>query len=138
MKFFAGVAAFFYLQPSLFISYVPIQISSLIICLVNFKKLPFLNAFFHALAAIISAFFVIFLTGLIIVPFIYVRFFELIEISYQLSVILFIISVFIYWLYIFFYLRYVPKLKNITHIAALSCAIAALCVLTLCYLVWHK
>lgn len=136
MNFFEIIAAFFYLQPSLIINFVPMQIIFLMFCLIYFKKMTHLKAFFHALVATISATIIIFLTGFLIVPFIYVRFFQLIEISYNLSLVLFVISVFMYWLWINFYLHYAVKLKNITQITLLSSAIAGFSVLALYYLLW--
>jgi hypothetical protein len=138
MKFLELVAAFFYLQPSLLISFVPIQIIFLFICLSNLKKMQFLKAFCYSFAATIFAFILIILTGLIIVPFIYVRFFQLIEISYKQTILIFVISVFLYWLSICLYLSNIFKLKKITYTAALSSAFAGSSVLALSYLLWQK
>ncbi len=180
MMFLQIVAAFFYLQPSLIISFVPVQILALFFCLISaslvprslshkisrlaytrskrtaspfasmeapkepngevnlkwFKKFVFLKAFLYAFTATIFATILIFLAGLLIVPFVYVRFFQLVEISYHISIFLLLISVFIYWLLISFFLHYLLKLNHIIKLTALSSAIAGFSVLALYYLLW--
>ena len=138
MKFLETLAAFFYLQPSLIVSFVPLQIISLMVSLTTFKKLPFLKVFFYSIGATLFTTVFIFLFGFILVPLIYVRFFQLVEISFNASFFLFIASVFIYWVGINFYLHCILNLKNIIKCTAVSSAIAGLSVLFLYYLLWQK
>ena len=137
MTFFQLLPAFFYLQPSLIISFVPVQFTLLFICLRIYKKISILKAVFHAFIATVFATVIIFLVGSFVVPFVHLNFFQLVGISIATSVGLLFASTFVYWLIIRFYLRYVVSMEDITHLSGLSSAIAGLSVVVFYYLLWR-
>lgn len=137
MVFIQLFAAFFYLQPSLIITFVPVQIVVLFLCLWLIKKISIFKALLHAFAATFFASLVIFLLGSIVVPFLHVNFFQLLSISFGYSFFLLFMTAVVYWMLLYFYLSYLLKIRIIAQLSGISSAIAGLSVLVL-YCLWWR
>lgn len=136
MSFFEFLAAFFYLQPSLVITFVPIQIFALFFIL-RFYKNPILKSILHAFGATLFAALIIFLIGCTIIPFAHLSFLQSLKISFVQSSMLIFISAFVYGCFTYVYLQYLFKIRSVRILSLLSSAIAGASVLGLYYLWWR-
>lgn len=131
------ILAFFYLQPSLIITFVPIQIILLALFLYHYKKISLAKSFFLSGASVLLAVLIIGVLGFFIVHFFHKNFWEFIFLSWIESLLLVVASSSMYAFLINYFLQYLFKIRNVTGISWLSSAIAGLSVLGLYHLLWH-
>lgn len=137
MEIVRFILAFFYLQPSLVITFIPLQIFLLAFFLYWFKKVPALRSIFISFMCVLLALLNIIGLGIFIVHFLYENFWEFIFLSWIESLLLVAAASCVYGILSNFFLRYIFKIRHVQGISWSSSAIAGMSVIGLYYLLWH-
>lgn len=131
------IVAFFYLQPSLVITYLPIYVILLSFFLNRYKGIFFVTALLCSLCATLLAFLSIMLIGIFIIAWTRMSIIDLTRFSFAEYFLMIFISALLYWIFTDWYLRFMIKVKKSWKIIGLSSTLAGLSVIAVYYLLWQ-